>query len=153
MGPDPVPQPGPAKLTKNSTIDEWLQCALQNQYLPEAIIKKLCEMCKELLMEGTLSPYRSCYTITSISKLKPFIRIKHTASINTCHCLWRFTRSILRCARALSNSRRDTVGCKNTRRTFASTSNKRNHSSRYRAPVRDHGSESQEENEKSGQIE
>ena len=51
-----VPQPGPAKLTKNSTIDEWLQCALQNQYLPEAIIKKLCEICKELLMEGTPRP-------------------------------------------------------------------------------------------------
>lgn len=52
MGSDNVPQPGPAKLTKNSGIDEWLQCALQNQYLPEAIIKKLCETCKELLMEG-----------------------------------------------------------------------------------------------------
>ena len=55
MASNNVPQPGPAELTKNSGIDEWLQCALQNQYLPEAIIKKLCEMCKELLMEGRIS--------------------------------------------------------------------------------------------------
>lgn len=47
-----VPQPGSAKLTKNSGPDEWLKCALNNQYLPEAIMKKLCEICKELLMEG-----------------------------------------------------------------------------------------------------
>lgn len=47
-----VPQPGPAKLTRNSGPDEWLKCALNNQYLPEAIMKKLCEICKELLMEG-----------------------------------------------------------------------------------------------------
>ncbi len=55
MAPGKVPQPGPAKLTKNSGPDEWLKCALNNQYLPEAIIKKLCEMCKELLMEGELN--------------------------------------------------------------------------------------------------
>ncbi len=54
MAPGKVPQPGPAKLTKNSGPDEWLKCALNNQYLPEAVIKKLCEMCKELLMEGEL---------------------------------------------------------------------------------------------------
>ena len=48
-----VPQPGPAMLTKNSGPDEWLKAALNNQYLPEAIMKKLCEICKELLMEGT----------------------------------------------------------------------------------------------------
>ena len=47
-----VPQPGPAKLTKNSGPSEWLQCALRNQYLPESIMKKLCEINKELLMEG-----------------------------------------------------------------------------------------------------
>lgn len=51
--PDPkVPQPGPAKLTMNSEPDEWLKAALNNQYLPETIMKKLCEICKELLMEG-----------------------------------------------------------------------------------------------------
>ena len=50
-----VPQPGPAKLTSNSGPDEWLQAALQNQYLPESIMKKLCEICKEILMEGRLN--------------------------------------------------------------------------------------------------
>lgn len=47
-----VPKPGPAKLSKNSSIDEWLQKALNNQYLPEPVMKKLCEICKEYLMEG-----------------------------------------------------------------------------------------------------
>lgn len=47
-----IPQPGPAKLTVHSGPDEWLQCALRNQHLPEHVMKRLCEMCKELLMEG-----------------------------------------------------------------------------------------------------
>lgn len=47
-----VPTPGPAKLSKNSSVDEWLQKALNNQYLPEQVMKKLCEICKEYLMEG-----------------------------------------------------------------------------------------------------
>jgi len=50
-----IPQPGPAKLTANSGTDEWLVCALRNQYLPEFVMKKLCEMCKESLMEGKLT--------------------------------------------------------------------------------------------------
>lgn len=49
-----IPQPGPAKLGKNSDLDQWLECAKKCQYLPEAIMKKLCEMVKELLMEGRL---------------------------------------------------------------------------------------------------
>lgn len=47
-----VPKPGPAKLSKNAGVDEWLQKALNNQYLPEQVMKKLCEICKEYLMEG-----------------------------------------------------------------------------------------------------
>ena len=47
-----IPKPGPAKLSKNADIDEWLQCAFNNQYLPEQVMKKLCEICKEFLMEG-----------------------------------------------------------------------------------------------------
>lgn len=47
-----VPVPGPAKLSKNAGIDEWLQKALNNQHLPESVMKKLCEICKEYLMEG-----------------------------------------------------------------------------------------------------
>ena len=46
------PRPGPARLTKNADVNEWLKCAFNNQYLPEATMKKLCEICKELLMEG-----------------------------------------------------------------------------------------------------
>ena len=47
-----VPKPGPAKLSKNAGVDEWLEKALQNKYLPESVMKKLCEICKEYLMEG-----------------------------------------------------------------------------------------------------
>lgn len=47
-----VPKPGPAKLSNNAGVDEWLEKAIQNKYLPEAVMKKLCEICKEYLMEG-----------------------------------------------------------------------------------------------------
>lgn len=56
-----VPKPGPAKLGPNSTPKEWLQCALRNQYLPERIMKQLCESVKEKLMEGELETRLSCY--------------------------------------------------------------------------------------------
>ncbi|MDI1486633.1 MAG: sporulation-induced protein [Ramalina farinacea] len=46
-----VPKPGPAKLSKNADVDEWLEKAMQNKYLPEGVMKKLCEICKEYLME------------------------------------------------------------------------------------------------------
>ena len=48
-----VPKPGPAKLTKNAGLPEWLEEAKQCHYLPEAAMKQLCEMVKECLMEGT----------------------------------------------------------------------------------------------------
>jgi len=48
----PVPKPGPAKLGPNSGLDEWLEEAKQCHYLPERIMKELCEMVKEVLMEG-----------------------------------------------------------------------------------------------------
>lgn len=64
-----VPQPGSAKLSKNSGPDEWLKCALNNQYLPEAIMKKLCEMCKELLMEGTYTLRLHWIDLKSIREL------------------------------------------------------------------------------------
>lgn len=49
-----LPKPGPAKLSKNgyNDVNEWLKCAFNNQYLPESVMKKLCEICKEYLMEG-----------------------------------------------------------------------------------------------------
>lgn len=62
--PNKVPQPGPAKLTSNSSVEEWLQCALNNQYLPEFIMKKLCEICKEYLMEeSNIQPVSTPVTI------------------------------------------------------------------------------------------
>lgn len=49
----PIPKPGPAKLGPNSGLDEWLEEAKQCHYLPERVMKELCEMVKEVLMEGT----------------------------------------------------------------------------------------------------
>ena len=46
-----VPQPGPARLTSNADLDEWLDQAKKNKYLPERVMKQLFELCKELLME------------------------------------------------------------------------------------------------------
>ena len=46
-----IPQPGPAKLSRNAELDEWLEAAKKNKYLPERVMKQLFEMCKELLME------------------------------------------------------------------------------------------------------
>ena len=64
MPPSKVPQPGPAKLSKSSGPDEWLQCALNNQHLPETTMKKLCEICKELLMEeSNIQPVTTPVTI------------------------------------------------------------------------------------------
>lgn len=47
-----VPKPGPAKLTPNAGPEEWLEQAKMNRYLPEPVMKALCEMVKEALMEG-----------------------------------------------------------------------------------------------------
>lgn len=60
MGKDSdVPQPGPARLSKGAGPDEWLESAKQCKYLPEADMKKLCEIVKECLMEGETSLYIS----------------------------------------------------------------------------------------------
>lgn len=47
-----VPKPGPAQLTSGAGLDEWLEEAKQCHYLPEPVMKELCEMVKEVLMEG-----------------------------------------------------------------------------------------------------
>jgi hypothetical protein len=47
-----VPQPGPARLSNGAGPDEWLEAAKQCKYLPEADMKRLCEIVKECLMEG-----------------------------------------------------------------------------------------------------
>lgn len=59
-----VPQPGPARLSKGAGPDEWLEQAKTCKYLPEADMKRLCEIVKECLMEGT-------YKIGAIKKLRP----------------------------------------------------------------------------------
>ncbi|AEO61420.1 hypothetical protein MYCTH_2311558 [Thermothelomyces thermophilus ATCC 42464] len=46
-----VPKPGPAKLRPGAGLDEWLEEAKQCHYLPEHVMKQLCEMVKEVLME------------------------------------------------------------------------------------------------------
>lgn len=53
-----VPKPGPAKLSSNAGLDEWLEEAKQCHYLPESVMKQLCEIVKEVLMEG-MSPIYS----------------------------------------------------------------------------------------------
>ena len=46
-----VPKPGPAKLRPGAGLDEWLDEAKQCHYLPEPVMKQLCEIVKEVLME------------------------------------------------------------------------------------------------------
>ncbi|KDN64037.1 putative calcineurin-like phosphoesterase [Colletotrichum sublineola] len=46
-----VPRPGPANLSPNAGLDEWLEEAKQCHYLPERAMKELCELVKEVLME------------------------------------------------------------------------------------------------------
>ncbi|KAK1772674.1 sporulation-induced protein [Phialemonium atrogriseum] len=46
-----IPKPGPAKLRPGSGLDEWLEEAKQCHYLPEPVMKQLCEIVKEVLME------------------------------------------------------------------------------------------------------
>jgi len=58
-----VPRPGPARLSPRSGPKEWLEQAKMNRYLPEYVMKQLCEMVKEHLMEGSYpySPSVYCY--------------------------------------------------------------------------------------------
>ncbi|KAI9713246.1 MAG: hypothetical protein M1820_001232 [Bogoriella megaspora] len=61
---DGVPQPGPARLSPGAGPDEWLEAAKQCKYLPEADMKRLCEICKELLMEeSNIQPVSSPVTV------------------------------------------------------------------------------------------
>lgn len=103
-----IPKPGPAKLSKNAGVDEWLKCAFNNQYLPESVMKKLCEICKEYLMEGR------CSKLPGISIAWAMLiaaRIKHTTSLNSRHRLWRPSRPVLRCPRIVPCRRRCSKRC------------------------------------------
>ncbi|RKU43348.1 sporulation-induced protein [Coniochaeta pulveracea] len=46
-----VPKPGPANLRPGAGLDDWLEEAKQCHYLPESVMKQLCEIVKEVLME------------------------------------------------------------------------------------------------------
>jgi len=60
-----VPIPGPARLSKGAGPDEWLESAKQCKYLPEQDMKRLCEIVKECLMEGTTPPKLSPISLMS----------------------------------------------------------------------------------------
>jgi hypothetical protein len=92
-----VPQPGPARLSKGAGPDEWLEQAKQCKYLPEAEMKRLCEIVKECLMEGKFHDYvvprmeasmflgssRKCFYAYGILMYLP--RIKHPACEDARH--------------------------------------------------------------------
>jgi len=56
--PPPLPKVpisgGEANVSKGGGVDEWLETAKKCKYLPEADMKRLCELVKEFLMEGKL---------------------------------------------------------------------------------------------------
>ena len=79
-----VPKPGPAKLSKNAGLPEWLEEAKQCHYLPEHCMKQLCEMVKECLMEGA-SPTHLIFA-TILSSLHVY-RIQHPAGSYSSHNL------------------------------------------------------------------
>ncbi|QIW99109.1 hypothetical protein AMS68_004627 [Peltaster fructicola] len=59
-----VPQPGPAVLGSHAGPDEWLQQAKLCRYLPEADMKRLCELVKECLMEeSNIQPVAAPVTV------------------------------------------------------------------------------------------
>ena len=62
-----VPKPGPANLSTGAGLDEWLEEAKQCHYLPENVMKQLCEMVKEVLMEG-----KRALGLLDASFLEPF---------------------------------------------------------------------------------
>lgn len=59
-----VPQPGPAVLSSHAGPDEWLSQAKLCRYLPEADMKRLCEIVKECLMEeSNIQPVQAPVTV------------------------------------------------------------------------------------------
>ena len=59
-----VPQPGPAQLSSHAGPEEWLQQAKLCRYLPEADMKRLCEIVKECLMEeSNIQPVSAPVTV------------------------------------------------------------------------------------------
>ena len=92
-----VPKPGPAKLSKKSQLPEWLSEAKLCHFLPEAIMKQLCEMVKECLMEGE---YCIDATVREFT-LTTFYRVQYSTCLHACYDLRGYSRSILRSTRAV----------------------------------------------------
>ena len=111
-----VPQPGPARLSKGAGPDEWLAAAKECKYLPEADMKRLCEIVKECLMEGEshrLFGAVKCGTEDTaysdgerILLTQPF-RVQHPTRPNPCYNLRRYPWPILRPTRAVSSGWRN----------------------------------------------
>lgn len=91
-----VPAPGPAKLKRNAGPDEWLEASKNCKYLSEYHMKQLCDIVKEYMMEGLLL----CAFYLRRQLLISF-RIKYPARLVTSHDMRRYSRPILRPARAL----------------------------------------------------
>ncbi|KAI9787099.1 MAG: hypothetical protein M1839_003334 [Geoglossum umbratile] len=61
---EPIPQPGPARMSKGAGPDEWLEMAKQCKYLPEPEMKRLCDIVRECLMEeSNIQPVRTPVTV------------------------------------------------------------------------------------------
>jgi hypothetical protein len=78
-----VPKPGPAKLPPKAGLAEWLSEAKQCHYLPETVMKQLCEMVKECLMEGEYC----IVAIVSDLLLISFYRVEYPTRLHTSHDL------------------------------------------------------------------
>lgn len=100
-----VPRPGPAKLGPKAGLDEWLEEAKQCHYLPENVMKQLCESVKECLMEGKFI----CLVYVR-SLLKNMNRIKYSACTNPRNNMRGYPWAVLRSPRTVQSCRWDAGG-------------------------------------------
>jgi hypothetical protein len=96
-----VPQPGPARLSKGAGPDEWLEQAKTCKYLPEADMKRLCEIVKECLMEGAFGyTHANLELSTALAygeehALTQLPRIQYPACTDASHSVRRYPRPVL----------------------------------------------------------
>jgi len=100
-----VPRPGPANLGPNSGLDEWLEEAKQCHYLPESVMKELCEKVKEVLMEGIdffmSNTIPASFFGIKFQEILTGNRIQYSASVHSSDRVRRHPRPVLRPSRAL----------------------------------------------------